>query len=62
MLIMFKCPEENLTDIKISEIRPMVGDSIVIGVKEYTVKKVLLCLEKYPKSSELIITIKANEE
>ena len=58
MIIAFKCSEENLVVYLESEVRPMVGDSILIKDKEYTVTKVIWALLDLPAQSGLVAYIK----
>lgn len=61
MVILFRCNEENLIMFLKTEMRPMVGDLVLIKDKEYVVTRVAWFLEDSPGQSGLVTYIKRKE-
>lgn len=59
MMIWFECKEENLLVGLETDTKPAIGDTIRIKGKDYTVDKVVWCLEEPPAQSGLLINIKS---
>lgn len=58
MMIWFKCDEDGLMVGLETDTKPTIGDTIRIKKKDYTVDKVVWCLEEPPAQSGLLIDIK----
>lgn len=58
MMIWFKCEEDGLMVGLETDTKPTIGDTIRIQKKDYTVDKVVWCLEEPPVQSGLLINIK----
>lgn len=59
MTVWFKCEEESLMVALETDTKPTIGDTIRIKRKDYTVDKVVWCLEEPPAQSGLLIDIKS---
>lgn len=57
MLIWFECKEKNLMIGLETDIKPTVRDTVRVNDKDYSVEKVIWCLENLPAQSGLIIEI-----
>lgn len=57
MVIWFECKTENLMIGLDTDTKPSVGDTVKVEDKEYTVEKVIWCLERPPFPSELLIQV-----
>ncbi len=58
MMIWFKCEEDGLMVGLETDTKPTIGDTIRIKKKDYTVDKVVWCLEEPPAQCGLLIDIK----
>ena len=55
MMVWFKCKKEGLMFGLETDTKPTIGDTIRIKGKDYTVDKVVWCLQEPPGQSGLII-------
>lgn len=62
MFIWFECETENLKIGLETDTKPTVGDIIWINDKDYSVEKVIWCLENPPAQSGLLIQINQMKE
>lgn len=57
MLIWFECKEKNLMISLETDIKPTVRDTVRVNDRDYSVEKVIWCLENLPAQPGLIIEI-----
>lgn len=58
MIVWFKCEEEGLMCSLETNARPMIGDIVRVKGNDYSVNKVVWCLEELPAQSGLLVNIK----